>query len=106
MPLSSRFFPQFSIMALHQFSDLVGWRPHEVHRDIMIHKINDGRQKFIHISCYVIRTGQKFRRLVSQVGGDQPVKVAFFLCVVKMFQAVCEQTEGSADKYPVYHEFF
>ena len=67
-------------------------------RYVMVHKFVDGCGKFAHIRFNEIGPSGNLGRQVSQVGGDNLVKMTFFICFVKGFQTIGEQTEGAADK--------
>ena len=67
-------------------------------RYVMIHKVDDGSCKFAHIRFYKIRLSYNLGRQIGQVGGDNLVKMAFFIGFVKCFQTICKETESTADK--------
>ena len=65
----------------------------------MVQVIDDERDVFAHIDADIVRSGEKLRCLVYQVGGQDAVDQTGLLVLVKLLQSVGKQTEGCADKY-------
>ncbi len=65
----------------------------------MIHKVDDGGQELAHVGFQIIRLLPQHGRLVAQVGGDDPVEVAFLVSLVESCKTVCKKAEGTADEH-------
>lgn len=49
----------------------------------MVHKIDDGGQKFAHVGFYVVGAVVKLRNPVGKIGGHYLVEIAFFVGFIK-----------------------
>lgn len=90
------FFPV--IVSGQDFIDFFRRRHYVGHGNIMVHEVDDRSQEFTHIRFRIIRPGVYLRRLVGEICGDYPVEPAVFIRLVKGFQSVGEQAEGTADE--------
>ena len=86
-------------MALFLFVDIIAFLPVIVagqkfpyffggsidvgHGRIMVHKIDDGGQKFAHVGFYVVGAVVKLRNPVGKIGGHYLVEIAFFVGFIK-----------------------
>lgn len=65
----------------------------------MVQVINDERDVFAHIDADIVRSGEKLRCLVYQVGGQDAVDQTVLIVLVKLLQSVGKQTEGRTYEY-------
>ena len=65
----------------------------------MVQVIDDERDVFAHIDADIVRSGEKLRCLVYQVGGQDAVDQTVLIVLVKLLQSVGKQTEGRAYEY-------
>ena len=72
----------------------------------MIHKINQGGNKFAHIRLDKVRSCVELRRQISKVGSNNLVEISFFISFVKSLQTICKQAESTTDKDPTGIHFF
>ena len=77
-----------AIIAVQSAADLIGRGVHVFHGYIMVHKIDDGGNKLAHVGLQIIGPGFKFRRMIVEIGGDQSLKVALFVSLVKGLNTV------------------
>ena len=59
-------------------------------RSVVVQGIDHERDIFAHITVNIIRTFKQLRSLIDQVGGQDGVEAAFFICLIEFFQSVCE----------------
>ena len=65
----------------------------------MIQGVDDQGDVFAHIDADIVRSGEKLRCLVYQVGGQDAVDQTVLIVLVKLLQSVGKQTEGRAYEY-------
>ena len=70
-------------------------------RNIMVKGIDNQCQELAHIRSGKIGSFIEFRRKISQVRSDDAIDISLLIIFIKDFKSFCEQTEGSADEYPV-----
>ena len=100
-PSSILFLSLFLIYTLHQIHDFLVAGTNFLNGDIVVDDINNTCKILAHVCFYVVRSGQKLRDTVVQVGGDNLVDPAFLIVSVKFIHALSEQTVSGADKYTV-----
>lgn len=66
-------------------------------RSVMIHKVDQGSNKFAHVSFHEIRSVVNFRRQIGKVCGNDLIEITMFVSSIEILQAVGEQTKGTAD---------
>lgn len=57
---------------------------------VVVQGIDHERDILAHITVNVIRTFKQLRSLIDQVGGQDGVEAAFFVCLIEFFESVCE----------------
>ena len=62
----------------------------------MIHEVYDGCDEFAHVGLQIVRSGIEIGIDVVEVGGHDPVEIAFLICFVKRSEPIGEETEGGA----------
>src|SRR5699024_4073455 len=87
-------------LLLQQRVDPIGRIEYMAHGHVMVERIDDESDKFAHIGHYKVRLLFGLWRKVGQVGGDDPVDVAFLIVLVKVIKAFCEKAKGGADENP------
>lgn len=60
----------------------------------MIQVVDNQGDVLAHVHVDVVRTGEKLRRLVHQVGGQDAVDQAVFIILIELIQPVRKQAEG------------
>ena len=78
---------------VQQLIDLLCCRANLFYGQVMVQNVHNACQIFAHISFQIVRTVQKIRIPVIQVGGDDTVNILFFKVVIKFFQTVSEKSE-------------
>ena len=62
----------------------------------MVQVIDDERDVFAHIDADIVRSGEKLRCLVYDVGGQNFCEESFLISLVEFLQSAGEQSEGRA----------
>ena len=65
----------------------------------MVQIVDDKGNVLAHIYAGIVGLRQKLRRLVYQVGGEDPVDQAVLVVLVKFGEAVGEESEGGAAEH-------
>ena len=97
--LGKNFFP-FPIFTQHILNPFA-WVQNIADRTVMIQRLDNQGNVLAHVAADIVRTFQKFRALVFQVCGQNAVNQAFLVSFVKLFHAVCKQSEGSRGENPL-----
>ena len=72
----------------------------------MIESVDQISHVLTHIDFRIPVTGEQLRIAIDQVGRENLIEQAFFICLIKMFQTVREQAEGTEAKNPLGASFF
>ena len=67
-------------------------------RTVMVEGVDHQCNIFAHVTINIIRSFQKFRRLIDQIGSQNGIDAAFLIRFIKLFKAVGEQAEGCGGK--------
>ena len=66
----------------------------------MVQRVDQKSHVLAHIAVHIIGPGQKFRRLIDQVGGEDGIDDPFLIGLVELLQTVGEKSEGGCREDP------
>ena len=67
---------------------------------VMVQRVDQKSHVLAHIAVHIIGPGQKFRRLIDQVGGEDGIDDPFLIGLVELLQTVGEKSEGGCREDP------
>ena len=92
-------FVHFSevVVCFHDAVDLFGGGHDVGKRGVMVHKVDQGSNKFAHIGFYEIRSGLDFGGQISEICSNDLIEVPMLISSIEVLQPIGEQAESTTD---------